>query len=95
MSPLLLTLWIACQAFDGATTVAVLKGGGYEANPVMAGSPARMTAIKVSVNIGGFIWGRKLVKDYPKHGITHVVPVIGAVTGCAAATHNVGSLKSR
>jgi hypothetical protein len=84
MNPILLTAWLACQAFDAGSTYAALHSGNFvEANPVM--SHGGMYTLKVSVNIGGLLAYRK----------THakVIPALFMGTGCAAGTWNMMQMR--
>lgn len=89
MNTLLLTAWIACQSLDVGTTAYGLQHGFREANPAMRGSHAM--ALKVSVNIGAFVWHRKIA-ERPN---AWVIPVTMAAGGCVPGALNLQKIGSQ
>ena len=87
MNPWLLAAWIGCQAFDGATTAVALQRGAIELNPILSAQPARLYPIKIGVNLGAYLWARRLPK-----GPQRAVGALFAATGCAAGAWNIRQL---
>lgn len=86
MHALLFTAWLACQSLDGGTTAYALHSHRFvEGNPAMRGP--QLYALKLSVNVGAFVWERHLPKEQQA-----IIPLALAIAGCAASGWNLHQL---
>lgn len=92
MNTLLLTSWIVCQSLDFGTTAVGLQRGFYEGNPALRGP--QLYALKVSVNVGLFVWHQKDLR-HRKGPVSALVPIAMATSGCAAGAINLHTLRSQ
>jgi hypothetical protein len=85
----LLILWASCQSLDLGTTITALQRPSYvETNPVLRGG--RLIPIKVSVNVGMWIWRDKA----RERRLSRVgVPLVMAASGCVAGGLNLRRLR--
>lgn len=89
MKTALLLSWFACQSLDYGTTMAALPRFA-EGNPIYGQSRGRLTAIKLSVNVGAFLWYRE-----SSHNKKWIIPVAMASSGCAAGVVNLHTMRTR
>jgi hypothetical protein len=86
MLPALYASYGALQAWDACSTSAAVRNGAREANPVtvrLAGSPAKMIALKAATTAGTFFFVERIWKQNRTAAVVVMAVINGATTAIA------------
>lgn len=81
------------QGADLATTLYGLSHGATESNPILGGSPARITATKAAMTAGLAYLTHRMSKTSPKAAL--ITALLGGAAGAIPAAMNVRTLTKK